>query len=640
MSGQWNGPETDPLVSGAIATHNADEAAHPDKATGDELAAEAAARIAADEDEATARAAANTALDGRVDTLEAAPAGGVQSVNGETGAVSLSAADVGASPTGHGHVIGDTTGLQAALDGKADDADVTTEASTRASADTALDTRVDVLEAAIEGNPWAPLAFTAFSWTALTTYALYIAHIDSLLSPTTVTSDTDARTTADAGGVAKRDRGACSDGSTKVYSYLAGQGKARTVIVTGQHAHERIGMASTIRFFQWFATSQDALARYLRTRLQIEAIFCANPAGYLASRTCPADGGTDPNRNYGHWWTRAATGSASYPNTSSITGVYKGTAAFSTPEATIVKAVVDAGRTGCVIDCHDLGGPDTGGAGGTSDELIYAAPSAFHLGHRRIVTAAAEQWHQVYNQDGSLSSRELNTTDTGLPQLCNWASWYLQHSKGRPNGAAVMVEAPGDAAGSTSSTTTATAIQRYASYMAIYLTRWLTEGQQSPPAYPIRATARRDADSATLTSTNAAIIWNAGVVPNYGDTTAQDTIYFLPPAPGHVRVLVTGYAFSTVASDLIEVRIEVDGTLWDAQSLGIAQVPGASTRSSFATEFAFSVLTRDASTVHTVRVLAKLASGSGSAVVRRARIAVEYTPHTIQQPVPIVNPVP
>ena len=45
--------------------------------------------------------------------------GGVTSVNGETGAVTLDAADVGAAPATHTHVIGDTTGLQAALDAKA-----------------------------------------------------------------------------------------------------------------------------------------------------------------------------------------------------------------------------------------------------------------------------------------------------------------------------------------------------------------------------------------------------------------------------------------------------------------------------------------------------------------------------------------
>ena len=43
----------------------------------------------------------------------------VQSVNGQTGTVNLDAADVGAAPVSHTHTVAQVTGLQAALDGKA-----------------------------------------------------------------------------------------------------------------------------------------------------------------------------------------------------------------------------------------------------------------------------------------------------------------------------------------------------------------------------------------------------------------------------------------------------------------------------------------------------------------------------------------
>lgn len=46
--------------------------------------------------------------------------GAVDSVNGQTGVVVLTATDVGASATGHGHAISEVTGLQAGLDGKSD----------------------------------------------------------------------------------------------------------------------------------------------------------------------------------------------------------------------------------------------------------------------------------------------------------------------------------------------------------------------------------------------------------------------------------------------------------------------------------------------------------------------------------------
>ena len=52
--------------------------------------------------------------------------GAVQSVNGQTGVVNLTYSDVGASPVNHIHTIAQVTGLQSALDGKVDDAQVLT----------------------------------------------------------------------------------------------------------------------------------------------------------------------------------------------------------------------------------------------------------------------------------------------------------------------------------------------------------------------------------------------------------------------------------------------------------------------------------------------------------------------------------
>ncbi|MCD0455102.1 hypothetical protein LPB85_06525 [Chryseobacterium sp. LC2016-27] len=52
--------------------------------------------------------------------------GAVQSVNGQTGVVNLTFSDVGASSVNHTHTIAQVTGLQSALDGKVDDAQVLT----------------------------------------------------------------------------------------------------------------------------------------------------------------------------------------------------------------------------------------------------------------------------------------------------------------------------------------------------------------------------------------------------------------------------------------------------------------------------------------------------------------------------------
>jgi hypothetical protein len=123
--------------------------------------------------------------------------GAVDSVNGETGAVILDAADVGAAAAVHTHAQGDVTGLTAALDAKADDGDVA-----------ALDIRVDALELAppahshaqsdvtnltsdlalkaplaspaLTGTPTAPTATAGTSTTQLATTA-FVTGADAVL---------------------------------------------------------------------------------------------------------------------------------------------------------------------------------------------------------------------------------------------------------------------------------------------------------------------------------------------------------------------------------------------------------------------------------------------------------------------------
>lgn len=72
---------------------------------------------------------------GNID-LPAGGGGGVASVNGDSGpVVVLDSSDVGAAPLVHTHTISNVTGLQTALDSKADDSEVS-----------AIDTRLDALE--------------------------------------------------------------------------------------------------------------------------------------------------------------------------------------------------------------------------------------------------------------------------------------------------------------------------------------------------------------------------------------------------------------------------------------------------------------------------------------------------------------
>lgn len=84
--------------------------------------------------------------------------GAVDSVNGETGAVVLDAADVGAAATSHTHAQSEVTGLEAALTAKQDaataatDAELTAGLATKAAAShTHAQSEVTGLEAALSG---------------------------------------------------------------------------------------------------------------------------------------------------------------------------------------------------------------------------------------------------------------------------------------------------------------------------------------------------------------------------------------------------------------------------------------------------------------------------------------------------------
>jgi hypothetical protein len=463
--------------------------------------------------------------------------------------------------------------------------------------------------------PWSALdIWDEVNWTTLGTYAAYIASIDAALAGEIASGD-----------VVKTDRGACSDGSTRVYSYRAGEGTARWVLVAGQHGTEQLGMAAARRWFEAFAQSTDPVMRALRDALQVEFVPAANPAGYRSSRTAPGGGGTDPNRNYPFFWAEGAASAAAYPSSGSQ---YKGASALSLAETTIIKAIVDEGRTLGVIDCHDQVVTDP-------DELIYAGPSSWALGNRELVYQAAEAWHAVYGS--GLTSRELLTPGTVLPSLVDWASWYLRWSLGRRNAASVLVEAPGDAGASTTTLTTRTGIQRYAGFITLFLQRWFASGQRAPAAVKTHWFGRRITDSPALTATDQAVVWDGGISPNNGPTTTLDYIDAVPHAPGAFYIRFKGYAASATSGDRVDVRIEVNGAVIDntVDSVTINSVDG---RVHFESIHREPVTALDGATVYRFRAVARRGAGTGGPVIRRGQLEVEFVPNTPDQATPLSTP--
>ena len=158
-----------------------------------------------------------TATDYDTEWTDAAAGGGaVDSVNGQTGVVVLDATDVGADASGtaaaavtahegdvtDAHTIAGVTGLQAALDGKADDADIT-----------ALDGRVDALEAvdnATQAELDAHAADTTLvhgiaDTTALETTAGAQAKVDAHVNDVTAAHAASAVAFTPAGSIAATD---------------------------------------------------------------------------------------------------------------------------------------------------------------------------------------------------------------------------------------------------------------------------------------------------------------------------------------------------------------------------------------------------------------------------------------------------
>lgn len=129
--------KTAAATSAAAAQASATQAQTTAETTAATLTAISAAhRAAAETAAAEAAVSATEAAEAAIRSESAAAAvtdvlaeGPVVSVNNQQGIVTLSAVDVGAAPAGHGHTIGDVSGLSEALAGKASTASASSEAA-------------------------------------------------------------------------------------------------------------------------------------------------------------------------------------------------------------------------------------------------------------------------------------------------------------------------------------------------------------------------------------------------------------------------------------------------------------------------------------------------------------------------------
>lgn len=302
----------------------------------------------------------------------------------------------------------------------------------------------------VGGNPYDALdiwpAFNANggsgSWNALT-YTDYIAGLDASLQGG-----------ISSGTVVKADLGA-SSGTEHIYSYAAGNGPVNVLLVGGQHGNETLGIWAAMRWFQEFATSNDAQMRQMRNAFRVTWIPVLNASRYRQSRV--NSNGVDPNRNYNLLWSRYTPAGASDQ---------KGDSPFDQPESQAVKALLDNRDFRVVIDCHNYSGD--------GDTMAFGLPGHWLLGARQFGQDAIEQWKRVY---GANTTWSLMSAVQTMPTLANYANYHMRHLNGRQDSATFLIEGSANLFGSVSTEhVTRPAMQRYAGMIQTYLLMYLQNG--------------------------------------------------------------------------------------------------------------------------------------------------------------------
>lgn len=460
---------------------------------------------------------------------------------------------------------------------------------------------------------WSGFDGTGGDWNAAT-YSAWMAGIDAHFAAE-----------ISGGSVVKTDRGACSDGANHIFSYTAGSGTMKVLLLAGQHGEERIGQYAAMRWFEQFVRSTNPLIAGLRRSLQVIWVPTASPSSYASARKNSND--VDPNRNYGFYWSRFTP-----PNTS----FNKGSAAFSEPESQVVKTIIDEGAI-CLVDCHNMG------PGEMAETLKISPPSPWALGKRALVYGAARAWQEVYGGTWS----ESDTVRDGNPTSYSWASYYNLWNKSRWNAASVLIETNADAEGSTSQTImSAAAAKSYCGFITMFLTAWLAEGQSPPTGYPVTWMGRRvtEAASTSITSGGTLIDTTTETAITFdqfgptGGSSSRDYLDAIYPCPGMIELYADGYieGGGTTATR-IDLRFSVDGTA-SAESFVSIVVPATAThRAPFNLSHRISASAVDGVTIPRIRLLAARVSAGDSVKLKRARMFARFTPNTDVSPSPNVN---
>lgn len=321
---------------------------------------------------------------------------------------------------------------------------------------------------------WAAFDATgvaADSWSA-TTYSNWITGLAAYFASEIASGD-----------IVVADLGESSASGVHVYSYTAGEGPYKVLLVSGQHGAETLGIWSAMRWFEGFVRSTDRSYAAFRQLFTVTWIPGANPYNYNAGRK--NGNAVDMNRNYDLLWSR-------YGDTSPSSSTYKGASAFSEPESVMIRDLLLANDYRIVLDLHNF---NTG-----SDEGQLGLPGAWYLGARQFGLDVLRMWKATY---GAGATTSLSNEQLTLPILADYANYICRHVNGKEDAATATVEMNSNFGSSTATLITASGMTGYCGLIHTYLGLWAARAGDAlsvPWSYQFWANRSTQADSTSIAS--------------------------------------------------------------------------------------------------------------------------------------------
>jgi hypothetical protein len=460
-------------------------------------------------------------------------------------------------------------------------------------------------------------------WDA-STYAPWIAGIDANFSAEIAS-----------GPVVKQDRGLCSDGVNRIYSYTSGVGPFKVYLQGGLHGFEKTAQYCLMRWFEGFVRSSHSVMQRLRRQLTVVWVPTASPSGYNLHTQFGGSAGrknsndVDPNRNYDFYWIQYTV-----PNGDNA----KGSAAFSEPESLLAKTILDEGAV-VVVDCHAAGDGDLSGA-----DIALAPPTAWAYSKRSFIYSVISQYAAVYGKSiinpwGGDAGKKLMG-----PMCTDWTSFYNTWLLRRYHAISTTIEIERGYQGSVNGVSASReAVKTYNGLVTQFLLSWLSYGMDAPRAHPITWQANRTSfNESTNLEAGGSLVASAAYqsitfeATNPGDNVSRDYLEVVAPCPGTFEIYARGYMESNGATARINSGIEINGAIIDdsLNSVQVSATDGERVSYSNSTLYEVNSAALDGRTTYKIKL--KFLRFSGSTPypsILRAQLFVKFTPNDNLHPV-------